>query len=486
MSESRQSTTPWGVRLTHVMDVTDFEACYAAVSSRDRRFDGRFVTGVLTTGIFCRPSCPARTPNRPNVRFFPTPAAARDSGLRACRRCRPELAPDRPGWDPAADLAGKALRLIEAGGGEDGVDALARRLHVSARHLQRIVTDAYGAGPAALIAMRRVRLARMLVDQTDLPLTRVAFAAGFGSVRQFNAAFKATFHATPSDVRRGRAATGATTVHLPARQPFDGRWVLEWTAGRTVPGLLEVDGDALVRHTDAGELRMRPDPDGVGISIDLDAEHLDLRPAVALVRQAFDTDADAEAIHAALAADPLLGPLVQARPGLRIPGHVDPWEGAVRTILGQQVSAKAATTFMGRLSALDPDRRFPDPSLVRDADLQADVGLTRQRATAVRALAAAIDDGLDLSAAADPDDVTAALVALPGIGPWTAAVICLFSLRHPDAWPTGDLALRRAVGNLTGDTPTSAELDRLAQRWRPWRGYAAMYLWHHDHVKDPS
>ena len=459
----------------------DFEARYAAVASRDRRFDGRFFTGVLTTGIFCRPSCPARTPLRRNVRFFRTAAAAQDAGLRACRRCRPELAPDAPDADPAADVATRALQMIEAGMAEDGVPALAARLHVSPRHLQRILTEAYGAGPARLVIMRRVRLARMLVDQTDLPLTRVAFAAGFGSVRQFNAAFRQTFHASPSDVRRGRPAGDTSTrVVLPVRQPFDPAWLLGWADLHAIPSRDEVDTTSWTRTDDEQQVTLTPRPDGITVEVARhDGGHPSLGAAVALARQVLDTDADVDAITDALGADPLLGPLVAAAPGLRIPGAADPWEGPVRTILGQQVSAAGATTLMGRLADLHDGPGIPPPSALVDAPLESAVELTRQRATAVRALAAAVVDGLDLGPGADPDEVQAALVALPGIGPWTAACVALLTLRHPDAWPTGDLALRRAVESLTGEAVSARELDRLAERWRPWRGYAAIQLWHH-------
>lgn len=465
-----------------MISVDDFEACYTAVASRDRRFDGRFFTGVLTTGIFCRPSCPARTPKPGNVRFFRTAAAAQDAGLRACRRCRPELAPDAPGWDPAADLAGRALQMIEAGAGEEGVAGLAARLHVSERHLRRLLQEAYGAGPVRLITMRRVRLARMLVDQTDLPLTRVAFAAGFGSVRQFNDAFRRTFHASPSDVRRGRpAAPASTQVTLAVRPPFRPGWVLDWAALHAVPGRDEVSDTTWTRTTDTQQVTMAPDEDGVTVTVRpaTDDVHPDLGAAVALARQAFDTDADIDAMGEALTDDALLGPLVAADPGLRIPGAVHPWEGPVRTVLGQQVSAVGATTLMGRLAALHDGPGIPPPEVLVDAPLESAVGLTRQRANAVRALARAVADGLDLAPGADPEHAHAELLALPGVGPWTAGCICLLTLRYPDAWPSGDLALRRALEDLLGHPVSARELDRTAQRWRPWRGYAAIHLWAH-------
>ncbi len=476
----------WGCDTHPMLDHTDFEACYTAVASRDRRFDGRFVTGVLTTGIFCRPSCPARTPLARNVRFFPTPAAAQQVGLRACRRCRPELAPDAAGADPARELATRALRLIDDGAADEGVEALAGRLYVSPRHLQRILVDTYGAGPAALGRMRRTRIARLLVDQTDLPLGRVAFAAGFGSVRQFNDAFRDAFGTSPSAVRRGRTGPVAAgmTVTLPVRTPFDATGVLSWAALHAVPSRDEVTPHHWIRHGDTGTTALAPTFYGVRVTVDADAV-TDLRPAVALARQVFDVDADVEAITAALGGDPVLGPLVAERPGVRIPGAPHPFEGAVRVVVGQQVSAKGATTLMSRLAALTDRPGLPHADQLADADLEAAVGLTRQRAGAVRALARAVVDGLDLSPGAAPDETVDALRALPGIGPWTAATIALVVLRQPDAWPTGDLALRRALEGLTGRSTSSADLDARARDWRPWRGYAALHLWHH-HLQTPT
>lgn len=488
MAENRQTPACWAVRLRGVSDHVDliqdvdldFAACYGAVCSRDRRFDGRFVTGVLSTGIYCRPSCPARTPYRHNVRFFPSPAAAQQAGLRACRRCRPELAPDAPGQDPQAELAARALRLIDEGDGLSGVEALAARLFVSPRHLQRILVATYGAGPAALIRMRRVRLARMLVDQTDLPLGRVAFAAGFGSVRQFNDAFKQAFGLTPSSARRrvGDPRGARTAITLPTRSPFHGTGVLAWARLHAVPSRDRVDAGCWTRQTGQGPVTLTPGPQEVTVGVDVERVE-DLRPAVALARHTFDLDADVDSIQTALGSDPLLGPLVRARPGVRIPGAGDPFEGAIRVILGQQVAARGATTLMGRLAALTARAGLPDAAWLADAPLESLTGLTRQRAGAVRAVAAAVADGLDLSPSAAPQDTVNRLVDLPGIGPWTAQTVSLVVLRHPDAWPTGDLALRRAVEGLTGRPCSPAELDGMAERWRPWRGYAAMHLWHH-------
>ncbi|MGI9017098.1 MAG: Ada metal-binding domain-containing protein [Euzebya sp.] len=468
-----------------MVDHTDFTACYAAVHSRDRRFDGRFVTGVLTTGIYCRPSCPARTPKPDNVRFFASPAAAQRQGLRACRRCRPELAPDAPDNDPAGDLAARALRMIDQGAGEDGVESLAARLFVSPRHLHRILVQTYGAGPAALVRMQRVRLARILVDQTQLPLGRVALAAGFGSVRQFNDAFKQTFRLTPGDVRRGRGDTataghGEASITIPVREPFDFQGVLDWAALHQVPTRDQIVDGAWTRMTHRGPVELRPFADGVTITVAI--EHVeDLRHAVVLARQVFDTTADIEAAATLLSADPLLAPLITARPGVRVPGAADPFEGCVRVILGQQVSAKGATTLMARLAAVTPPAQrpgLPSPDWLAQAPLESQIGLTRQRAGAIRALGAAVTNGLRLDGAA-PEQTLDQLLALPGIGPWTAQTIGLLVLRQPDAWPTGDLALRRAVQSLTGRAITAADLDAMARDWRPWRGYAAVLLWHH-------
>jgi AraC family transcriptional regulator, regulatory protein of adaptative response / DNA-3-methyladenine glycosylase II len=462
----------------------DFDGCYRAVSSRDARFDGRFVTAVRTTGIYCRPSCPAQTPRRENVHFFPRPAVAAAAGFRACKRCRPDAAPGSRDWDSRADLAARALRGIETGVVDtDGVPGLARRLAVSERHLHRTLVREIGVGPLALARTRRAQTARMLIEHTTLPLTTVAFSAGFASVRQFNEVMRAEFGAAPSDLRRaptpGGEATGTLTLRLATRTPYAEEPLLQWLAARAVPGVEEV-ADGTYRRTiaaavvevqprsRAGHVVARIDIDDVGRVADL----------VSRVRRVFDLDADPASVDEVLGADPLLARSVVQRPGLRVPGAVGGFELAVRAVLGQQVSVAAARTFAGRLvqrcaTPLEAPtgtltHSFPTAAQVVDADLDG-LGLTGARAATLRAIARAVcTDNLSLEPTADRESTRAQLAALPGVGPWTVDYIVMRALADPDAFPVTDLVLQRMLG------PDAA---RRAEAWRPWRAYAAMHLW---------
>ena len=464
----------------------DHEACYRAVQARDARFDGRFCTAVVTTGIYCRPSCPARTPKTGNVRFYACAAAAEEAGFRACKRCRPESAPGDPAWDRRADLVGRAVRLIADGAAADGgVPGLARRLSVSERHLRRLFVEELGAGPLQVAATRRLALARLLLDQTELPVTEVAFAAGFASIRRFNAAMVAAFGSAPSVLRERRRAPSdgdgrPLRLRLPARLPFAGDAVLSFLASHSTPGVEEVADGTYRRTVDGGRLAATPDATGLTVELSVD----DVRrvgPTVGAARRLFDLDCDPGAVADVLGADPLLRPALAATPGIRLPGATDGFETAVRTILGQQVSVAGATTLAGRLvracgSAIDEPvggltHRFPAPAAVAEADLSA-IGLPRSRVASVRALAAAVADGrLDLSPAADRDAATALLLSLPGVGPWTTALVAARVLGDPDALPASDLALRRAAGLDT------RALTARADAWRPWRSYATFALW---------
>lgn len=472
----------------------DHEACYRAVQARDARFDGRFCTAVVTTGIYCRPSCPARTPKPTSVRFYACAAAAEEAGFRACKRCRPESAPGDPDWDRRADLVGRAVRLIAGGAAADGgVPALARRLDVSERHLRRLFVKELGTGPLQVASTRRLGLARLLLDQTDLPVTQVAFAAGFASIRRFNAAMATAYGASPSALRDSRrhAASGAQRsqpagdhpalrLRLPARLPFAGPAVLAFLAAHTTPGAEEVVGGTYRRTVNGGTFAATPDATGLTVELHLD-DVRDVGPVVGAARRLFDLDCDPGAVAGVLAADPLLAPALAATPGIRLPGAVDGFEAAVRTVLGQQVSVAGATTLAARLvrahgtSLAAPDggltSRFPEPEALAAADLST-IGLTTARAATIRALAGAVADGrLDLSPAGHRQTTTAALLALPGIGPWTAALVAARVLGDPDALPASDLALRRATG-----LGTRALLAR-AEAWRPWRSYATFALW---------
>ncbi|UGQ12600.1 helix-turn-helix domain-containing protein [Yinghuangia sp. ASG 101] len=493
-----------------------FSARYQAISSRDARFDGRFFTAVSSTGIYCRPSCPARTPRPENVTFFATAAAAQAAGFRACKRCRPEAGPGSPDWDVRADLVGRALRLIADGVvDEGGVGELARRLAVSERHLHRQMVGEVGTGPLALARMRRAQTARMLLEATDLPVTRIAFAAGYASVRQFNESMTEAFGCPPTALRRrrrpegpGADGEGDIVLRLQHRRPLAHDPMLDFLAARAIGGVEEVVeahpaagpgrvGPAgtrtyrrsvrLPRRT--GIMTVTPHPDAGFATLRLRLEDLrDLTAAVQRCRRLFDLDADPQGVDDVLGRDELLGPLVAKRPGLRVPGHVDGFELAVRAVLGQQVTVRGARTLAERLvrqvgcPLAAPDgtltHMFPSAEQVAAADL-ADIGLTGARARALRALAEAVAEGTVVpDPGADRDATRHALLALPGIGPWTAAYIAMRALGDPDAVPLTDLGIRHAVRALGADDTPKAITTR-AETWRPWRAYAAMHLWTH-------
>lgn len=506
----------------------DHEACYEAVSRRDARFDGRFYTGVTSTGIFCRPSCPARTPRSANVRFFAHAAAASTAGFRPCRRCRPELAPGHPEWNRRADLAGKALALIEQGIVDvEGVAGLASRLGVSERHLRRELNEAVGTGPTQLARSRRLWLARLLLDQTNLAITDVAFASGFSSIRQFNDAFKQTFDATPTALRRrpDAAAGGATelTLALPCRGPVQWNDLHRFLGTRAIAGLELATETGFLRGVPGGWIEIEGtdagSPSTAGHETGADHRlllhcHLDRLDRVAklvpLVRQVADLDTDLGPVADHLSLDPDLAARLRHRSLPRLPGTFDPFELAIRAVVGQQVSVAGATTLLGNLVRLategarppgpephpaagSPDgadrapgaggdgldgrassiihQRFPSPEQLVAAPLD-QLGMPGARRATVRALAEAVVDGrIDLSAAADRDRTAAALLDVPGIGPWTAGYVAMRALNDPDGWPVGDLVLRNSLGT------DAKELERRAGCWKPWRAYAALLLW---------
>lgn len=479
----------------------DPDVCYRALSSRDSRFDGRFFTGVVTTSIYCRPVCPARTPHRRNVHFYPSAAAAAAEGFRPCRRCRPEAAPGTPARAGTSAAVARALRLIGDGAlDEDGVGRLAARVGLGERQLRRLFAQHVGASPLAVAATRRAHLAKKLLDETDLPVTQVAFAAGYASVRRFNAAVLAAFHASPRELRalRQRGARpgdsdgGHVDLRLAYRPPLRWRALLGFLAPRALPGVEEV------REAEGGVYRrvvcVGDDAGVVEVRNAGDERHLVLRvPAhlthgiaglTARARRLFDLDADPAAIRAHLRRDAGLRPFV--RPGLRVPGAWDGFEVAVRAILGQQVTVAGATTLAGRLvetfgspvegadGALR--RRFPEPATLAGADLRG-IGLPATRAGAIATLAEAVAaERLVLAPHADPESTCAGLLALSGVGPWTAAYVALRALGDPDAFPASDLGLRRGLAD-GGPLPSAAQLEARAEAWRPWRGYAALALW---------
>jgi AraC family transcriptional regulator of adaptative response / DNA-3-methyladenine glycosylase II len=461
----------------------DADDSYLAVRSRDGRFDGRFVTAVLTTKIYCRPSCPARTPLRRNVRFYAEPAAAEAAGFRACKRCRPQLAPDAPDVDVRGDLLGRALRLIADGVADtEGVAGVARRLAVSERHLHRVFVAELGVGPQAVARSRRLRLARALLETSDLPAGDVAFASGHASVRQFNDAVLAGTGATPTALRAlapGRREPGLA-LRLRWRPPYDAAAALRWVAAHAVPGVEEVTEDGYRRVVTGGTLQLSPRTDHWLLRLACDDPRATGRLARA-ARRMLDLDADPEAIAAVLGSDPALGPLVGRRPGLRCVGAFDGWEGLARTVVGQQVSVKGARTLCARLVLVAGTplavpvgtltHAFPTAGQVAAADL-APVGLTGARTRTLQGLARAVADGsVVLDGSVPAADALRSLAAVWGVGPWTLSYAAMRVLRDPDAWPAGDLVLRRACAahGLNPDTDSA--------RWSPWRAYAATHLW---------
>jgi len=463
----------------------DHGQCYEALRSRDPRFDGRFWVGVRTTGVYCRPVCPSRTPLARNVDFYAHPAAAEDAGLRPCRRCRPDASPGSSGWKGGAGVVDRALRLIDEGALDVGdVAALAARLHVGDRHLRRLFVEHLGTTPDAVARTRRAHLARRLLVDTDLKVADVAFAAGFGSVRQCNDVCRAVFRATPSELRaeprRGAAAPsgpGALTLRLAARPPFDAGAVLDWLSARAVPGLEEVVDGSYRRHVAVGDrtgtVRVSPTHGGVLAGVDL-PPGTNLGTVVAGVRRLFDLDADPQAVDAHLGADPVLAPLVAAHPGIRVPAWWSGFEAAVRAVVGQQVSVAAARTVAGRIVAAHGiDGAFPTPEHLLDAPLEA-LGMNGQRAGTVRRLADAVLAGaVVLDGSVDQDELVRSLLGLRGVGTWTAQYVAL-RMGEPDAFPADDLHLRRLLGDADPD------------RWRPWRAYAATHLWTADPPELPT
>ncbi len=465
----------------------DHELCYRAALAKDARFDGVFFGAVTTTGIYCRPSCPARTPKPGNIRFYPTAAAAQQAGFRACRRCRPDATPGSPEWNVRADLVGRAMRLIADGAVDrDGVAGLARRLGYSERHLTRQLTVEVGAGPLALARAQRAQTARILLETTGVAVSEIAFAAGFASIRQFNDTIREVFAATPTELRRRSAtsraaAPGTIALRLPYRAPFDAA-VLAFLGERAVPGVEEYDGTTYRRSLrlahGTGVVDLSDAGGYVSCLLRLD-DVRDLAAAVQRCRRLLDLDADPLAIDAALGADPLLAPLVARRPGLRVPGHVDGDELAVRAVLGQQVSVAGARTIAGRLvqrygkpltaPSGGVTHLFPDAATLAGAD-PADLPMPAGRKRAFRALNETLASGdVVLDAGADRTEVEQRLLALPGIGPWTVAAIRLRALGDPDVFMAGDLGVRKALDRLgPGADP---------QRWRPWRSYALTHLW---------
>ncbi len=455
------------------------DACYRALRARDPRFDGEFFVGVTTTGVYCRPVCPARTPGRARCRFFRAAALAERDGFRACFRCRPELAPGAAPMDARSRLVTAALARIAEGALDDGsVAALADALDVSPRHLRRALVQEVGATPVELAQSRRLARAKQLLADTAWPITRVAFASGFRSVRRFNALFAERFGRPPSEMRRGAHRGEACLVRLGVRAPFAWEPLLAFLAARATPRVEQVEGDAYRRtlaiDPHRGWLEARYERGRVRLEVGPGLVPA-LAAVVARVRRLLDLDASPARIAEALGADPDLGPRLRARPGLRVPGAIDGFELAARAVLGQQVSVAAATTIAGRLAdALGEPIETPWPGLDRlwpspDAIVAASPlpGMPARRAAALEAIARECQRGLPIDGASD----RAWLGAIDGVGPWTLAYVAMRAGGDPDAFPDSDLALRRALG------VDAAGLRARAEAWRPWRAYAAMALW---------
>jgi AraC family transcriptional regulator of adaptative response / DNA-3-methyladenine glycosylase II len=480
----------------------DFEACRRAFLTRDPRFDGRIFAGVRTTGIYCRPICPARTPKAENMAFFPTAAAAQEAGFRPCLRCRPEASPDLGAWRGTSNTVSRALTLIEAGALDDGdVDALAARLGVGERQLRRLFRQHLGAAPVSVAQTRRVLLAKQLIQETRLPMAEVALASGFGSVRRFNETFLALFQRPPGELRRSRLAdipaSQGLVVRLAYKPPYDWGAMIEFLAGRAIAGVEAVTADRYARVLSVdgvtGVVTVAPRADDA-LSVELRFPNLAVVPQViARVRRVFDLSADPVRIGEHLSQDPALAPRVAARPGLRAPGAWDGFELAVRAILGQQVTVQAARGLAGKMAAAygatfeDPwaaglglTRTFPTPGRLVGQDI-ATLGMPRARGAALESLArAVVDDPGIFAPRADLTSAIAALKALPGIGEWTAQYIALRELREPDAFPQADIGLMRAMTDAEGRRPTPDELLARSATWRPWRAYAAQHLWSAD------
>ncbi len=500
----------------------DPDAAHAAVAGRDSGWDGRLFFGVATTGIYCRPSCPARTPRPENCRFFPTAAAAVAAGFRACRRCRPETCVPTSSLGIQGDIAARAVRLIAEGALDSGsVNALAQRLGVSERHLHRVLVAEVGASPQQLGRTRRAHAARALIDQTSLPLTDIAFAAGFGSIRQFNEVMRQEFGVAPRALRPARHVQGPRddgresseapnlTVRLAYRPPFATAPLRASLTAHAIAGVERPSPDEHVRIVDGrggpAVVRLVWDPDPhtpktpCGVTAQLRLTDLsDVMGVVTAVRRWLDLDADPQQVDRHLVSDRLIGHLVASRPGLRVPGAVNGPELAICGVLGQQVSVARALNLQGLVAtsfgASVPDgllvnlprqawRVFPRPEVLSEAGPQAirdAANLTRVRAAAVHAVATAIAGGLAIEPGVDIRETERTLRALPGIGPWTSAYIALRALRDPDAFLSGDLVARRALAKLTGvtvsDMPQS-RAERSSLAWRPWRAYALQHLW---------
>lgn len=487
-----------------------FAERYRAMSSRDARFDGQFITGVHSTGIYCRPSCPAVSPKPANVRFYRTAAAAHEVGLRACKRCLPDATPGSPDWNLHDDVASRAMRLIADGTVErEGVSGLADRLGYTPRHLGRILVAEIGAGPLALARAHRAQTARSLLTSTAMPVADVAFAAGFSSIRQFNETVQAVYEMTPSALRaltgaavrqtddrspsdngvtgersQSAGATEPTTItlRLPVREPFDAAGILQFLRDHAVVGLETADQYSFSRliRLPGGLARItlsRDELPGILCSARLDSL-TDLSTLVSRVRRFLDLDADSLAIDTELGADPALAPSVAAHPGVRLPGSLDPHEVLFRTMLGQQVSVAAARTVIGRIASelSATPGLFPTATEIAEHGFEVLRGPQSRVAAIVGAARVLAAGELALDVGMPADELIRGLVALPGIGSWTAGYVAMRVLGSPDILLTTDLVMLASARKL-GLPDTARGLADHGERWAPWRSYAGLHLW---------
>jgi len=481
----------------------DHDACYRAIVTRDARFDGRLYTGVRTTGIYCRPICPARTPRRENVLFYPTAAAAQEAGFRPCLRCRPENSPDLAAWNGTSNTVKRALALIDEGAMDgEKVDHLAGHLGVGERHLRRLFQQHLGASPIAVAQTRRILFAKKLIMETRMPMTEIAHAAGFGSIRRFNAVFQTLYKRPPGALRHTRqnthgdvSAISDIVLTMSYAAPYDWSGMISFLKTRAIPGVERVDRQnryhrSIVLDGCQGTIRVAFDEHKKCLRATIRFPRVSgLAFIVSRLRRVFDLTADPAAIDAHLANDPRLAPLIAARPGLRVPGAWDGFELGIRAILGQQITVSAATTLAGKLVSLygEPldaslkteglSHVFPSPKRLAVADLRS-LGMPGTRARALSALSEAVLESPNMfSASQSPDITLERLKTLPGIGDWTSQYILMRALCEPDAFPAADIGLMRAMATKNGRRPTPATLLQRAEIWRPWRAYAALHLW---------
>lgn len=480
--------------------VRDHQVYERARLSRDARFDGRFFIGVKTTGIYCRPICPANSPKSKNITFYPTAAAAGEAGFRPCLRCRPECAPGTPAWQGTSTTVRRGLKLIAEGALDAGdVENLAERLGVTSRHLRRLFGQHLGASPLAVAHTQRLHFAKRLIDQTSLPMSDIAVAAGFGSTRRFNDAFRRTYQRSPRELRKRRGVSdpaAGLTVKLPYRTPFCFSELLDFFAGRAIPGVEIVHDGRYLRSVVIDDspavIDIRDDAANIRLSVH-GANTKSLLPIIQRVRTMFDLDTSPADVVSVLGKDPFLKRRLRKHPGIRVPGVWDGFELLVRAILGQQISVAAATTLSGRLarrygskisvdipglpSEFVPGIAFPTAKKLLRARL-GDLGIIRSRAETIRRVSKAVVEGqVRFDDTQSVDEVCQALVAIKGIGEWTAQYVAMRALKDPDAFPDSDLGLLRAFDAPEKDRMKPKELKLRAEAWRPWRSYAALLLW---------